>query len=153
MISYLYQTEWQEKNKKSFDYYTNTWLKFASQITPTQDVKVIMSEMTRLLTGFEFIYWNDEHRQEFIEKLSGIKKALSSFNSSSEIGEHQIKLTLTKPNVQDRAVIFDVMELSNISYTLKNKIASTMNDFGQSVSYEERIQVLLSLLGDIAEKE
>ena len=153
LLCNAYQEEWREKSKKSFDYYTNAWLEFASKIKGKQDNASVVSDMTKLLTGFEFLYWSDGHRAEFTEKLQGIKKKLSSFSSDAPLAEHQIKLTLTHTNNEDKEVVFDAKELSQISVTLKNKILSSISNFGQSVSYEERLQVLLAVMDELLEKE
>jgi len=152
-ISILYKNQWQEKNKKSFDYYTNVWLKFASQVTPTQDNETTLLEISKLLTGFEFIYWNDEHKTEFNNKLNNIKKTLSAFIQVGALSENQIKLTITTPEGDGKDVVFDISELSQISKTLKNKIAASIDSFGQSISYEERLHVVLSILDDMVEKK
>jgi hypothetical protein len=153
LIKHLYQEEWREKSKKSFDYYTNIWLEFASRVKLEQDNMAVVSDMTKLLTGFEFIYWSDGHRAEFTEKLQGIQKKLSSFTPVDTLTEHQIKLTLTSLNSNDKEVVFDTKELSQMSKTLKNKIVSSITNFGQSVSYEERLQVLLAVMDEMIEKE
>lgn len=151
LIEILYRDEWCEKSKKSFDYYTNAWLDYSAKIRSTFTEDDIIAEAAKLLTGLEVLYWSDNHRNEFVEKLRDINKRLTSYIPNDELSEHQVKMTLSSPQGDDREIIFDAGELTQISKTMKNKLISSMNNFGQSVSYEDKVQVLLAVLNDLLE--
>jgi hypothetical protein len=147
----LYQSEWKVKSKKSFDYYTNMWLEMVSKIHPNTKDDEIITIATKLLTGFEPLYWNDTHRQEFITRLRDIKTRLNTYKSDEKLQAQETKMTLKTAIGEEKEIIFQTGELSSMSKTMKNKIKSALGNFGQSISYEDKVQVLLSVLEDILE--
>lgn len=154
LLSDLYQNEWKAKSKKSFDYYTNMWLGMVSKITAVTTDSEIITSVTKLLTGFEIFYWNDTHRQEFITRLKAIKARLSTYNSDEQLLQaHETKMTLKTAAGVEKEIIFDDCALSPLSKTMKNKISNTLGNFGQSVSYEDKVQVLLAVLEDLLENK
>ena len=48
-------------------------------------------------------------------------------------------------------MIFDNTNLDMLGKTLKNKLTTDLNNFGMAVSYDDKLQVVLSLLEDLME--
>ncbi len=146
-----YTKSWKMKKSKSFDYYTNAFLDFVSKLdTESNDYSIIV-KLSKTLTGFELLYWNDNHKDEFMKRLSDIKDKLDSYQASGQLDEKEAKMTLITSMGEEKSLVFDRNEMSDISKMLKNKIKSTFNNYGLSVSYDEKVQVLLSLLEDFME--
>lgn len=111
----------------------------------------LVLRLSKALTGFELIYWNDSHKDEFIGHLKEVKTKLDAYRSSDKLAEHETKMTLVTSNGQEKSVVFDRAGLSTLSQTVKNKINATFGNYGLAISYDEKVQILLSLLEDMME--
>ena len=67
------------------------------------------------------------------------------------MGESETRMTLKTSDGQEKSVVFDRSDLSPLSQTIKNKINATFNNYGMSVTYDDKVQVLLSLIEDLME--
>ena len=151
LLAKSYTVSWCQKRHKSFDYCTNAFLEFASSVNKEElDCNVIVA-LSKSLTGFELLYWSDAHKKEFIEKLKDIKDKLDSYVVKRSLGEAETKMTLRTANGHERAIVFDRGELNPLSQTIKNKINSTFKNYGMAITYDDKIQVLLSLIEDLME--
>lgn len=151
LLSKKYRNEWVAKRQKSFDYCTNAFLEFTSAVGESElDCNVIAS-LSKSLTGFELMYWNDSHKAEFLDKLKDIKDKLDSYEVKNSLGETETRMTLKTSDGQEKSVVFDRSDLSPLSQTIKNKINATFNNYGMSVTYDDKVQVLLSLIEDLME--
>lgn len=151
LLSQKYKNEWVVKRQKSFDYCTNAFLEFTSTVVDSElDCNVIVS-LSKSLTGFELMYWSDSHKAEFLDKLKDIKGKLDAYQVKSSLGETETKMTLRTSDGQEKSVVFDRSDLSPLSQTIKNKINATFNNYGMSVTYDDKVQVLLSLIEDLME--
>lgn len=151
LIVEKYKSTWEAKRKKSFDYYTNAFLDFASKITAEEKDYDIILKLSKVLTGFELVYWNDSHKDEFISHLLEIKNKLDSYSASDVLSEQEAKMTLVTSKGVEKTVVFDKSELSTISQTVKNKINATFSNYGMAISYDDKVQIVLSLLEDLME--
>jgi superfamily I DNA/RNA helicase len=151
LLSQKYRTEWVAKRQKSFDYCTNAFLEYASIVDKNElDCNVIVS-LSKFLTGFELMYWSDSHKAEFLNKLKDIQDKLDAYEVKNSLGETETKMTLKTSDGQEKSVVFDRSNLSSLSQTIKNKINATFNNYGMSVTYDDKVQVLLSLIEDLME--
>ena len=146
-----YADKWFSKRQKSFDYYTNAFLEFASGVQSTERDYDIITRLAKTVTGLELVYWNDNHKWEFVERLRDVDTTLNKYSGTSALADHETRMTLTTSSGQEKSVVFDRNELSGLSKTVKNKINATFGNYGLAISYDEKVQVLLSLLEDLLE--
>ncbi len=146
-----YEQDWKAKRNKSFDYYTNAFLDFAGKVKSTNTDHELIMKLSKALTGFELLYWNDSHKAEFMSRLAEIKAKLDAYVVSDELGEKETRMTLKTANGNEKTVVFDQSGLSTLGKTVKNKINSTFNNYGLSISYDEKVQILLSMLEELME--
>lgn len=146
-----YNNHWAAKRKKSFDYFTNTFLEFAGNVQGSERDYDLMLRLARALTGLDLVYWNDNHRTEFLERFLAVYEKLRTYGESETISEHETKMMLITSNGQEKSIVFDREELSSLSKTVKNKINTTFGNYGLSISYDEKVQILLSLIEDLLE--
>ena len=147
----LYETEWESKRNKSFDYYTNALLEFISKIDGNESDYEIILKLSKALTGFELLYWSDSHFLEFSERLIAIKEKLDSYKVKETLSEAETKMILQYASGKEKSFIFDNVELSALSISIKNKINSTFNNYGLSITYDDKVQILLSIIEDLME--
>lgn len=129
----------------------NTFLEFASNVQVSERDYDIMLRLARALTGLDLMYWSDNHRTEFLERFRAVYEKLITYGESEAISEHETKMMLITSNGQEKSVVFDRDELSSLSKTVKNKINTTFGNYGLSISYDEKVQILLSLIEDLLE--
>lgn len=146
-----YEQDWCVKRNKSFDYYTNAFLDFAGKVKSTNTDHELIMKLSKALTGFELLYWNDSHKAEFMSRLAEIKAKLDAYVVSDVLGEKETRMTLKTANGNEKTVVFDQSGLSTLGKTVKNKINSTFNNYGLSISYDEKVQILLSMLEELME--
>jgi len=146
----LYKSDWINKRVKAFDYYTNAFLDYAGKAGKASDIEILY-QLGKILTGIEIEYWNDNHRIEFEERLFEINGKLSSYTNLTKLKDSETKMTLTASTGEEKTIIFDNTGLSDLGITIKNKINSTFGNFGLSVTYEDKVQILLALLNDLME--
>lgn len=142
-----YETIWKEKRKKAFDYYTNAFLSLIESLNGTEDDHSIIARLAKDITGLELEYWNDTTTEEFAHKIEDVKKTLDDYDPSVADGK-ETQLKLVSPTGEERVVSFEQSDLSSLGQTMKNKILATFQNYGMSVSYDEKLQILLSLLND-----
>lgn len=150
-LNEIYESDWQLKRQKSFDYYTNAFLEYVSTISPDVSEEEIMTRLSKSLTGIELAYWSDKHVNEFEERLKEIKKKIDAYVVSDTLNAGETKMTLTTASGEKKEVVFDNGALSSLGVTVKNKINATLGNFGLAITYDDKVQILLSLLNDLME--
>ena len=76
---------------------------------------------------------------------------LASYHQNDSLQSTETKMTLTTSSGEEKTVVFDNTGLSDLGVTIKNKINSTFGNFGLAVTYDDKVQILLSLLNDLME--
>ena len=112
-----------------------------------KDYELIL-KLSKAITGFEILYWNDSHKDEFEHQIKEIITKLDSYKESSALGEKETKVVLTSPDGVEKSMVFDRTELGTLGNTVMNKIRSTFDNYGLSITYEDKLQILLTLLDD-----
>lgn len=145
----LNEERWGSKQDKVFDYYTNAVLDIIRNLSGKEGRHEVIAALSKSITGFAINYWNDAHKAEFIEKLVIVNEKLEKEQSTQDLHENETKMVLSSSAGEEYSVVFDKTELSDLGKVMKNKIDSTLNNFSQGVVYEEKIQVLLTLLKEL----
>lgn len=151
LFTQRYQQQWAAKRQKSFDYYTNSFLEFAGGVHSSERDYEIIQRLAKTVTGLELVYWSDSHKEEFLTRLREVNARLDSYRGSAALSEGETKMTLVTSGGQERSIVFDTSELSGLGKTLKNKISATFGNYGLAISYDEKVQVLLSLIEELLE--
>jgi hypothetical protein len=148
-ISNVFLTFYQSQcvgKTKVFDYYTNSFIELIRNISDESDEEIVRC-LAKLITGFDIDFWNDGHQAEFIEKLTKIKQSIEEYVEKAATAEDEIKLTIIADGGEISSK-FSKTELSSNAKTMKNKINNSIGNFGQAITYEEKLQVLLSILDE-----
>lgn len=147
----IYSAEWGAKRQKSFDYYTNAFLEYIGTVCDNNSDDEIISRLSKILTGIDLSYWSDKHVTEYERRLVEIKKRVDEYSVSDALSGTETKMTLTSANGGKKEIIFDNSALTNLGITVKNKINATFGNFGLALTYDDKVQILLSLLNDLME--
>lgn len=148
-LSRLYETEWKEKRFKSFDYQTGMMLDYLANMNLATSDEEITQEIGKVVTGFEIEYWNDSKIEDFYEAFSKMVRQLNNYQIQDNVGSNEIKVTISLGNNEEKITQFNKSELSGTSQLMFNKIRSTIDNFGESISYDEKMQVLAKIFSEI----
>ena len=148
-LNRLYESEWKEKRFKSFDYQTSMMLDYLANMNLSTSDEEIVQEIGRVVTGFEIEYWNDSKIEDFYETFSKMVKQLNDYQVQDSVGADEIKVTISTGNDEEKITQFNKGELSGNSQLMFNKIKSTIYNFGESLSYDEKMQVLAKIFSEI----
>lgn len=150
MFMELYQTEWIDKKSKVFDYYTNQFLNVISRLSSNSNEIDLINRLSRIMVGFEVSYWNDTHLDSFIQKLTDVKNTLNNYIPKDNFNNETIVKISTGKTLKE--IVLSNEELSNNKVALKNKISKYLNDFGLSITDEDKIQVLISIIDELIKR-
>lgn len=142
-----YLIEWQSKRQRLLDYQITAVFEVI-ETELSEDDHTWVNRIANAVTGFEIEYWNDEKEAELVECLERIIRVLRETPINGVATENEIKLVLERKGNQ-KIVQFDNKELSSMGQVMFNKMKSTISNFGQSLSPEEKMQVLTKLLSEI----
>ena len=144
----LYACDWEKKSSKAFDYSTNSFLEYFAVLGDVTDTELVES-LAKILTGFEIEFWSDSKIEDFSEILRSILMKLDDYVPTEELGEGDIKMTLEYGNQAPIISRFSDEELSVNGQMMLNKMKSTIKNFGESLSYEEKLNVMSLVFKDI----
>ena len=148
-LNRVYEADWKEKRFKSFDYQTSLMLDYISNMNLSMNDSEIVQELGRIVTGFEVEYWNDSKVEDFYEAFSKMVGQLNDYVVQKNVGSDEIKITINTGDEKEKVTQFNKTELSGTSQMMFNKMKATIDNFGESISYEEKMQVLAKLFSEI----
>lgn len=144
-----YEEDWSQKEHKVFDYQTNAMIEYLKTFNHTNKDNEFIGELARVVTGFEITYWNDSKMDDFNDTLTGIMTQLENFEIKESLDDNEVKIIIQTGNEDLRSTQFDKQELSRNGQVMFNKMKSTLENFGQSLSQEEKMQIIAGLLEEI----
>ena len=149
LLSEKYEKEWNKKSHKSFGYHTNSFLDFVRNIDCNRDDYSVVESLSNIYTGFEIEYWNDSKDEDFYELFSKSIQELTEYDENKELNENEVKLTLKVGSEEEKITQFDNGDLSVNGTVVYNKINKTLSDFGESVSYDEKMAILAKIISEM----
>lgn len=144
-----YENSWKEKRFKTFDYQTSAMLDYISNMNLDMTDSEIVQELGRIVTGFEVEYWNDSKVEDFYEAFLKMVRQLNDYIVQKTVGSDEIKITINTGNDKEKITQFNKIELSGTSQMMFNKMKATIDNFGEAISYEEKMQVLAKLFSEV----
>lgn len=144
-----YAVEWQEKSHRVFDYHTNAFLDYLKNSNSEKNDEKVVQDLAQIITSFGIDYWNDSKIDDFQEALSKIIAQLNEYVVRDVLSDDEIKIVIQAGGEELRTTQFDKQELSGNGQIMLNKMKATISNFGQSVSQEEKMQIIARLLEDI----
>lgn len=120
----------------------------------TNDETSFVKKLAKVVTGLRIEDWNDATIQEFTNSLSKIRFIIEEYdthvddvnnNENSEIGNNY---TISYVNSQGDMITktFESCEYGIRANLLKNEIETALDEMGQSISEQEKRQVLIELI-------
>lgn len=144
-----YEDDWSRKKHKVFDYQTNAMIEYLRTFNRGNADNIFIEELTQVITGFEMGYWNDSKMDDFNDTLLRIMTRLENFEVRECLEDNEVKIIIQAGNENLRSTQFDKQELSRNGQVMFNKMKLTLESFGQSLSQEEKMQIIARLLEEI----
>lgn len=139
-----YKNDWHNKRQKTFDYQTNAFLDYVSNLTDNENA--FSDTVAKLFTGFEVEYWSDDTMEEFETEFTNVIAKIQNYKAAESLDSDEEKITielgLDKPIVSR----FKKQNLSLTGETLYNKLNVTIKNFGESITLEEKINIITRIL-------
>jgi hypothetical protein len=147
-IQNLYREDWETKSQKAFDYTTNNVLDIVSR-AQEMDEKRFVLELAKATTGFELTYWIDNKINDFEEVLRDSVNKLNEYDPGEGLQQGEMKITIESGDGVPLITQFSSEALSATGKTMLKKMQNTLGDFGESISYEEKISILTEIMKEI----
>lgn len=147
-FSKRYVEEWAAKSSKAFDYSTNAFLECVSSVDHATNKEVVDS-LSKALMGFEIAFWSDKKVKDFDELLRAVLSKLNSYNPTEQLEEGDIKMTLEFGHQAPVISRFSAEDISINGQMMFNKMKSILKNFGESLTYEEKLNVVSLILKDL----
>lgn len=144
----LYREEWEGKSQKAFDYTTNNVLDLVSRASEMEESRFVL-ELAKATTGFELSYWADNKINGFEEILRDAVNKLNEYNPEDGLQQGEMKITIESAEGAPIITQFSNEKLSTTGKTMLKKMQNTLGDFGDSISYEEKISILTEIMRGI----
>ena len=144
-ISIWYEQLSERTKKNVFQADVNKFLKAVAQNKQFDDA-VLISKLAKDIEMIPLEDWNDTVVEKFIDDLKHILETVRAFEQQPEnTQENHISIALHYDNhTYERNM--EETEISGLAETVLNNIETTFEDYGEAVSVQERIAVLLKLL-------
>lgn len=144
-----YENEWAAKAHKVFDYHTNAFLEFVRNNNAQKEDVAVIQDLANVITGFGVDYWNDSKIEDFEEILRKVFAQLEGYTVKDELSDDEVKIVIQTGGEELRTTQFDKQDLSSNGQIMFNKMKATISNFGESISQEEKTQIIARLLEEI----
>ena len=146
-------TEWYEGLSKNtiqnlFANNENAILKLIS--TVTNDEHTFAERIAKAVTGLRTDDWNNTILDQFRTSLISFKETIEAFDSTADQRQDnkgkQYRIVTVNENGEEEVKSFDRVEYSRRAELLYRDITGAISDMGQSISEQEKRQVLFEIL-------
>lgn len=144
-----YEADWASKAHKVFDYHTNAFLEFVRNNSAQKEDSAVIQDLANVITGFGVDYWNDSKIEDFEEILRKVYAQLEGYTVRDELSDDEVKIVIQTGGEELRTTQFDKQRLSSNGQIMFNKMKATISNFGESISQEEKMQIIARLLEEI----
>jgi len=139
--------EWYDDNKldKSNIVYNLNCREFIDYIKniSTHDDKDVIEKLAKIITGYYIEDWQPAEYQNYINGLNNIVKTIKS--PSKNISDTN-RITLIDGDNRFEKYITSSDNISAIGNTLKNNIEEVINEYGDSLTEQEKVSILLNIV-------
>jgi len=119
--------------------------------TITNDEITFINRLAKAIVGLRIDDWNTNSLTQFSNGLQHFKATVDKYNSDNQISNSAThsgtrKLTFIDDKGNEITRIFEKTERSNKANLLYNDITGAIEDMGQSISEQEKREVLIEIL-------
>ena len=115
----------------------------------TNDESSFIQRLAKAATSLRIDDWNSDTVDEFLRDIKEFKKTVEDFNTRKEAIEAEsasYEIIFTGANGEKNPKRFNKIEYSSRAKLLLNEMASNLDEYGQSITEQEKRQVLIELI-------
>ena len=132
-----------ESSNIIFDIKTRELIEYVKELT-THDENDIVEKISKIITGFYIEDWQPSEIDNFKEEL---QKVITSIKESDKNSiDSSNKITLISGNQKIEKYLSNDSDLSALGNTMKNNIEEIINEYGDSLTEQEKISVLIDIM-------
>lgn len=140
--------EWYEKNDLSnsnciYEMKTRNFIEYIKYLT-THDENDVIEKLSKIMTGYYIEDWQPEDFNNFINSINDTLEEIKNNKNTSENLSN--KITLLNGDERIEKYISDSSDISAIGNTMKNNIEELIDEYGNSLSEQEKISVLVDII-------
>lgn len=139
--------EWYEKNNlqnstKIYDIKTRDFIEYVNSLT-THDENDILEKISKIITGYYIEDWQPNDFNNFFAELELINKNVKKEELDNNVNN---KILLVDGDRKLEKYLTSTEKISAIGNTMKNNIEELISEYGDSLSEEEKISVLVNII-------
>jgi hypothetical protein len=115
----------------------------------TNDENSFIQRLAKAVTFLRIDDWNSDTANTFLRDLASFKITIDDFNNRDPIaaqGATSYEIIITNANGEKVPKRFDKAEYSERAKLLRNEISTALEEMGQSITEQEKRQVLMEIL-------
>lgn len=132
-----------ESSNMIFDIKTRELIEYVKELT-THDENDIIEKISKIVTGFYIEDWQPNEINNFKEELEKIINNINELDQNSVDSSN--KITLISGDEKIEKYLSNNDELSALGNTMKNNIEEIINEYGDSLTEQEKISVLIDIM-------
>lgn len=132
-----------EKSKlKIYDVTTKNFMNYILTINSHDDSEVL-ENIARIVTGFYVEDWQPVEKDKYLVSLKNISEKLTQ---SIDDESQNNKILLINGDETVEKSLLDNSDFSAIGSTMKNNIEELIEEYGESLSEQEKVNILVDIL-------
>lgn len=132
-----------DSSNRIYDIKTRELIEYVKDLT-THDERDIIEKISKIVTGFYIEDWQPNEMINFSSELEQIINNIANTDSTSN--NYSNKITLINGNEKIEKVLSSDEELSALGNTMKNNLEEIINEYGDSLTEQEKISVLIDIM-------
>ena len=132
-----------ESSNMIFDIKTRELIEYVKELT-THDENDIIEKISKIVTGFYIEDWQPNEINNFKEELEKVINNINELDQNSVDSSN--KITLISGDEKIEKYLSNNDELSALGNTMKNNIEEIINEYGDSLTEQEKISVLIDIM-------
>lgn len=140
--------EWFEKNDLEhsttiYELKTRNIIEYIKRLS-THDENDVIEKMSKIMTGYYIEDWQPNDYEEFINSINDVLLDVKDKKNASENSSN--KIMLFDGNEKIEKYLSDSTDISAIGNTMKNNIEELIDEYGGSLTEQEKISVLVNII-------
>lgn len=132
-----------ENSKKIYDSKSRDFIEYIRNLT-THDENVVIEKISKIMTGYYVEDWQLSDMNTYINNINEIVKNVNDKKSITNAASNRILLFEGDQKIEKFLTMKE--EISVIGNTMKNNIEEIISEYGNSLSEEEKISVLVDII-------
>ena len=127
----------------------NQLLYYVNDLTVYDDEKIIV-DLAQMITGVNIVDWNDKTLESYLDTIQEVLTEINEYDGRDhdDAKENTIEISINGTVVTKK---FSSVEYSPLGLTFMDNLESTLDDYADSVSPDEKLSILLELIKKIVD--